>query len=215
MIRLAIIHAQAIYCQSLAKYLDTNRKIEVVASVNHLRQLLADQQDQVLDVVLWHIPSHHALPPGLRILKERYPTVKIVALTEGENNLYSGLLLNLGADLAISANASPPELFKTILQAHNQYVPPPSSNHVQDPAPMPLTAPQKLLSKREQQILQLICEGYTDPQIAKQLGLSKRTVDGHRQRLRKKLMAPNTALLVRRAIERALIPVTNPSNLKL
>jgi len=58
-----------------------------------------------------------------------------------------------------------------------------------------------VLSSREKEILKLIAEEYTNPEIAEKLFLSVRTVDTHRQNLIQKLDVKNTAGLVRYAIK--------------
>jgi DNA-binding NarL/FixJ family response regulator len=61
------------------------------------------------------------------------------------------------------------------------------------------------LSKREIEIIQLICDQLTNEQISKQLFLSKRTIDNHRQNILNKLGMNNTAGLVRFAVENGLV----------
>ena len=61
------------------------------------------------------------------------------------------------------------------------------------------------LSGREKEILGLIAEGYTNPQIAEKLFLSSFTVDSHRKNLLAKLDVKNTATLIRLAVEKKLI----------
>src|SRR5690606_33065246 len=53
------------------------------------------------------------------------------------------------------------------------------------------------ISERELSVLELIAEGYTNAEIADRIFLSKRTVEGHRQRLIEKTRTKNTAGLVR------------------
>jgi DNA-binding NarL/FixJ family response regulator len=62
-----------------------------------------------------------------------------------------------------------------------------------------------VISRREQEILALIAEGYTNPQIAGKLFVSQFTVDSHRKNLLAKLNVKNTASLIRLAVERKLI----------
>jgi DNA-binding NarL/FixJ family response regulator len=62
-----------------------------------------------------------------------------------------------------------------------------------------------VLSSREKEILRLIAEGYTNPQIAEKIFLSHFTVDSHRKNLLAKLNVKNTASLIRLAIEQKLI----------
>lgn len=64
---------------------------------------------------------------------------------------------------------------------------------------------ENLISPREQQILKLIVEGFTDTEIGKTLFLSDKTVSTHRKNMLSKLGVNNTASLVKFAIENKLI----------
>jgi DNA-binding NarL/FixJ family response regulator len=61
------------------------------------------------------------------------------------------------------------------------------------------------LTKREREILQLIAEGFTNKEIAKQLDLSLNTVHVHRNHIMKKLDIHKNADLVRYAIKEGII----------
>lgn len=58
---------------------------------------------------------------------------------------------------------------------------------------------------RERQVLQLVAEGKTTKEVAQQLGISVKTADSHRTRLKAKLGIHDTAGLVRYAIRSSLI----------
>ena len=68
-------------------------------------------------------------------------------------------------------------------------------------------SPNKKLSAREIEILKLICLEHTNQEIADQLFLSIRTVEGHRQRILEKVGAKNTVGLVVYAIANKIHPV--------
>jgi DNA-binding CsgD family transcriptional regulator len=57
-----------------------------------------------------------------------------------------------------------------------------------------------VLTPREIQVLQLILEGLTNKEVGRELGISHRTVDTHREHCRIKLGAKTTAQLVKSAI---------------
>ncbi len=57
------------------------------------------------------------------------------------------------------------------------------------------------ISNREREVLKLISNQFTNEEIARELFISKRTVDTHRQNLKNKLNVKNTAGLVRLAME--------------
>jgi DNA-binding CsgD family transcriptional regulator len=61
------------------------------------------------------------------------------------------------------------------------------------------------LSRRELEVLQLLALGHTNPEIADQLVISVRTVEGHRARLQRKIGRTGRAELVSFALERELI----------
>lgn len=62
-----------------------------------------------------------------------------------------------------------------------------------------------VLTRREKEILQLLYEGYTGPQIAEKLFLSPYTVETHRKNLLQKLNVNTTQLMIRFATEHKLI----------
>jgi DNA-binding CsgD family transcriptional regulator len=68
-----------------------------------------------------------------------------------------------------------------------------------------LTCDPVLLSERENEIIVLIAEGYTNDQIAEQLFLSKHTVNTHRKNILAKLGVKNTAGIVMYAVKTQLI----------
>jgi two-component system response regulator NreC len=66
-------------------------------------------------------------------------------------------------------------------------------------------SPGDALTNREREILQLVAEGKSSPEIAKQLQLSVKTVEGHRGRIMAKLDVHHVAGLVRHAIRIGLV----------
>ncbi len=62
-----------------------------------------------------------------------------------------------------------------------------------------------VITRREKEILALIAEGLTNPEIATKLFVSSFTVDSHRKNLLAKLNVKNTASLVKFAMEHQLI----------
>lgn len=61
------------------------------------------------------------------------------------------------------------------------------------------------LTKRETEIVKLICTGMSDGEIAASLALSTSTVRTHRRSILKKLNLTKTVLLVRYAIDTGII----------
>ena len=64
------------------------------------------------------------------------------------------------------------------------------------------------LTAREQQVMQEVVSGRLNKQIAAELSISVYTVDSHRSRIMRKLKLRSIGDLVRFAIQRGLIPLT-------
>jgi len=71
--------------------------------------------------------------------------------------------------------------------------------------PAPASEPSDGLTRREREVLVLVAEGKSSPEIAKMLDLSVKTVEGHRGRIMAKLGVHNVAGLVRHAIKLGLV----------
>src|SRR5262249_46082861 len=65
--------------------------------------------------------------------------------------------------------------------------------------------PTDALTPRELEIVKLVAEAYTSEQIAQHLGLSRKTVDRHREHLLAKLGMRDRVELTRYAIRRGLV----------
>lgn len=63
------------------------------------------------------------------------------------------------------------------------------------------------LSRREREVLKLIAEGATSKEVAARLGISPKTAQAHRDKLKEKLGARSTAAMVRYAIKHKLVRI--------
>ena len=63
------------------------------------------------------------------------------------------------------------------------------------------------LSQRELEVLKLICDGYSNAEIAEELFISQRTVDRHRSNLLSKTSCKNSTSLVMYAVKNKIIEV--------
>lgn len=209
MIYIALIHSQPVYRKGLSLLLEQGVEgVEVIASVGNLRDLLEQFRETSLDVIVWDIPSHHALTPGARILRECYPLAKLLVLVSSSNSVYAGLLETLGANAVLPADCQVNELFQTILEIHERYAPHPSSNHVQEPLPLARDLRPRLCLK-ESTVLKLISDGLTGKEIARRLGLSESNISKCRSILCKKLKAETTRALIQKGIEFQFIESKN------
>lgn len=135
---------------------------------------------------------------------------KIIILSSFYNEGIIVKLLDEGASGFLAKDADPGKVINTILNIiHKGF-------HIDDFIMNLLknrrvySKKQKLkeaLTKRELEVLELICKEYTNKEIADKLYLSKRTIEGHRNRMLDKTGSKNTVGLVLYAVEHSLIDV--------
>jgi two-component system response regulator NreC len=164
------------------------------------------------DIVLMDIamPILNGLE-ATRQIKRNCPNVKVLALTMHENDEYIRQVLACGAMGYILKDAAARELLGAIRAVHR-------GEAVLSPAITRLVIedylrwgdiqpqhPDDGLSPREQEILQLIAEGYTNKQIAEILCISIKTVQAHRANLMGKLDLHDRGDLIKYAIQKKII----------
>jgi DNA-binding NarL/FixJ family response regulator len=79
------------------------------------------------------------------------------------------------------------------------------TNEAAPDSPEIASVPSSLLPEREAEILTLVAEGLTNPQIAHELYLSSRTVGRHLRSIYRKLGVSSRAAATREAFERGLV----------
>lgn len=121
------------------------------------------------------------------------PDVKVLALTVHEERLYLTQLLRAGASGYVLKRAAPSELVRAVrtVAAGGTYIDPSiaatlvegylESNESAEPPP------NDSLSGREREVLMRIARGFSNKEIAAQLGLSVKTVETYKSRVAEKL----------------------------
>ena len=143
---------------------------------------------------------------AIREIKRARPDTKIIALTFHTSDEF-----NAGADGYCIKNDTYVELTTAIRRVleGKKYLSPEISNKVllgfMEQKRERLVSTWDTLTPREIEVLKLVGEGYTSPEIAQMLGISSKTVDKHRANMMKKLDLHNSAGLTAYAIERGLV----------
>ena len=135
-------------------------------------------------------------------IKEKYPAINILILTNYTEYTVISHALNNGASGYILKNAIPEEIVEgiRIVASGKRFL----SEDV-DILLQKASVTQIVLSRRERELLQLITQGYTSYEIADKMCLGYETIRSYRKNLHLKLDAHNTAELTKIAIEKKLI----------
>jgi DNA-binding NarL/FixJ family response regulator len=140
-----------------------------------------------------------------REMKQKYPGIQILGLSTFHQGSYVAKMLESGATGYVVKNANKSELIEAIRQvaAGKTYMSFEAGQALQMKQEKDKELP--ILTRREKEVLKLITDGLTNPQIAKELFISTDTVDSHRKNLLAKLKVNNTAALVRFAFENSML----------
>jgi DNA-binding NarL/FixJ family response regulator len=148
-----------------------------------------------------------------KIIKEKYPESKIMILSSFYSPSFINYMVRLGVNAFLPKNINPKELVFAIdmvyekgLYFTKEYA---EAFRVQN-LQMPRISKFKNsegITKREHEILKLICHGYSNKQIAEKISKSIGTIENYRQHLLNKAEAKNTAGLVVFALMYELIDI--------
>ncbi len=178
-----------------------------IATVTGTSNTLAECRDalasQAPDVLLLDLN----LPDGSGIdfcveVRQKYPEVKILILTTRDEYSIAKRVMDNGASGYILKNALSEEVVNGIEAVMKGKI------FLSDEIDLLMrkqTEPSIWLTAREQELLRLIVDGYTNQEIADKVFLSVETIKTYRKNLILKLGAKNSMMLVKMAIEKKLI----------
>jgi DNA-binding NarL/FixJ family response regulator len=140
-----------------------------------------------------------------RELKTRFQHLQILAISSYNQGSYVKDMMEHGASGYIFKNAGKEELIDAISRVASglQYLSNEASFAMREEKKRASSLP--VITKREKEVLQLIANGLTNPQIAERLFVSVSTIESHRKSLMAKLNTGNTASLLKISIELGLI----------
>lgn len=212
-IRCVIADDHKLFRQGVIFALSEYPALEIVSEAENGQELLDLIPEAHPDVILMDLKM-----PGMdgiqatQMIRQHYPSVRILILSMYDDEKFIVHLMESGASGYLLKNSEPDEINAAIEAAysngyyftdlinramlkkivtHKQFKP--TFNH------------EIQLTERESEVLRLICEEHTAPEIAKMVYLSPRTVEGIRSKLIEKIGVKNTAGLVMYAVRNGFI----------
>jgi DNA-binding NarL/FixJ family response regulator len=178
---------------SLEWLLESSPEFKLVASCSTAEEAWRVLEKTAPQVVLMDInlPVHSGIECTAR-LKEMLPSAQVVMITVYDDSDKVFEALRAGASGYILKRASPAQILQAIREVHDGGVPMSSGiarkvlNSFREPA-QPSASKEEGLSRREQEVLELLAKGCSNKDIASKLSVSIVTVTWHLRHIYTKL----------------------------
>lgn len=210
MIRVLIADDHNVFVEGIESLISGSSESRVVERCYTVQSVMERLQQTEIDVVLLDI-SFPQIEDGLGLceyITRTYPTVKVIALTMHDDASLIKRVVKKGAKGYLLKNTTKNELLQAIVTVYQerQYFNETITHILLNDGPkarktMAGVGIKPNLTPRESEVLTLIAQGLTTQQMATQLFVSAKAVEFHRSSLLMKFGVPNTALLIKTAME--------------
>lgn len=197
MIKIAIVDDHTLFRKSLKMLVSLMNNTSIVIEAENGKLLLEQLQTIEVDLILLDIQM--PVMDGFKtceIVKELYPTIKILVLSQLDDQDSIRRMVELGASGYFTKNSDPKELKNAIINMHTKGFHfesslasltkglPINKNKLESNYKSPI-------SERQKEIICLSARGLSSKEIAAELFISPRTVDEHKRNLIKFFNCPN------------------------
>lgn len=214
-ITIAITDDEALFRKGLGLVIEDMDGIDVIIEAGHGQELLdkLNHGTHLPDILL--LDMKMPIMDGIattKALQKKYPSIHVIILSTHFKKSFILNMIELGAASYLPKDTDPSELEKTIKEVdkngfyYNRKV----MDYIRENITKPKTGNRQFnlsITTREIDVLELICNQNTTTEIAEQLFISPRTVEGHRKNMLAKLDCKNTAGLVVYALENNLVKI--------
>jgi NarL family two-component system response regulator LiaR len=193
--------------RGLAAFLRVSPDLELVGEARNGQEALQLCERVLPDVILMDL-----IMPGMdgseatRLIRERWPDVQVIALTSFQEQELVRSALRAGAISYLLKNVSAGDLAEAIRAAHaKRSTLAPEAIQALIQAEQQPSAQDYGLTPRENEVLALLVEGMTNPDIAERLSVSRSTAKAHVSNILSKLGVSNRAEAIALSLEQGLV----------
>ena len=204
-IRVMLVDDHDMVRRGLSVFLKVKADLELVGEAGNGQEALRLCEKARPDVVLMDLvmPEMDGTT-ATRLIRERWPQVQVIALTSFQEKKLVQEALQAGAISYLLKNVSADDLAEAIRAAHagrSTLAPEATQALIESDR----QEPDYGLTPREQEVLALLAEGLTNPEIAERLVISHSTARTHVSHILSKLDVSNRAEAVALALRRELV----------
>lgn len=214
-VKLIIADDQALFLEALQMMLGQFAFIDIIGAATNGREVMDLVVKEKPQVIITDIQMPEM--DGVELteaLVAYYPDIKIIGLTGLESDDYVVDMLEAGAKGYLLKTSRKEKLAEAIcaVQANGTYFCESTSvklmqKIVRSKVRVPATEDPSLLTETEKQIVTLICNQFSSKEIADQLCIGVKTVEGYRNKIFDKINARNMAGLVVYAVKSGLFKI--------
>jgi len=206
-IRVMVVDDHDMVRRGLAAFLKSTADLELVGEARDGKEALRVCEQLRPDVVLMDLvmPAMSGAETT-RAIRERCPGIQVIALTSFQENDLVQQALEAGAISYLLKNVSAEDLAQAIRGAHagrSTLAPEAVQALVQRASEGPALGHD--LTAREREVLALLIEGRSNPEIAERLVVSRSTAKAHVSNILSKLGASNRAEAIAMALQHKLV----------
>ncbi len=206
-IRVMLVDDHDMVRKGLSVYLTVKDDLELVGEANNGQEALAVCEKTQPDVVLMDLvmPKMDGAT-ATHVIRKRWPHIQVIALTSFQEKELVQDALRAGAISYLIKNVTGEDLVAAIRAAHvgrSTLAPEAAQALIQAANQGP--RPGHDLTTREREVLILLVEGLTNPQIAKRLQISRSTARAHVSKILAKLSVTNRAEAIALALRHRLV----------
>ncbi len=211
-IQLILADDHEIFRDGLSVMIKKISEINLIAEASNGAELVKLAQKYKPDIIITDIkmPVMNGIE-ATKILKKELPDIGVIALSMFNEEDLIVDMLEAGAKGYLLKNAHKDEIVAAVKSVHNN-----QTYYCRDTTSIltkmiaksnfdPYTHTVKPeFTENESAVIKLICEEYSNKEMAEQLNLSIRTIEGYREKILEKIEAKNTAGIVVYAIKNKL-----------
>ena len=219
-LNLALVDDHEIFRKGLVLLLRSIENVGTISEASNGKEFLAMIDKQEFDVVFMDVkmPIMNGIE-ATKLALEINPSLKIIGLSMFGEEEYLESMIESGVEGFLLKKADLKEIEKAInlIAAGKNYFSEElvasltkkfgNAGKNEKNEELVANSDAEKISKREVEILQFICKGFSNIEIAEKLFISPRTVDGHRANIISKTGVKNTANLVMYAIKNGLVKI--------
>lgn len=219
-IRVVMADDHEIFRDGFKLMLSRNKDIELIAEAENGRDLVELVATHLPDVVVTDIKM--PIMDGIeatRVIKSKYPQIGIIGLSMFDEDDLIIEMLDAGALGYLLKNADKDEVaaaIQAVFRGDHYYCRSTHAKMMQLIAKSrynPYLKKEKItFTEKEIEVIQLICQEYTNKEIADKINVSVRTIEGYRLRIQERMQVKNTVGLVVYAIKHGIFDPKIPGN---